>query len=100
MYTRFNALEKKYTMHQDGPSVHIPPDAPGAEFLKYTGSAYQRDITVEQLRERLSTLLRRYVPPVTLPTPIPHIEEATESERSSSCKNPDQTYTPGVDRPL
>ena len=60
---------------------------------------FERDLTVEQLRERLSTLLRRYVPPVTLPTPISHPEEITDiSERSSSYKNPDQTYTPEVDR--
>jgi diadenylate cyclase len=60
---------------------------------------FERDITVEQLRERLSTLLRRYVPPVTLPTPIPQPEDVTEiSERSASYKNPNQTYTPGVDR--
>src|ERR1700752_2427653 len=44
---------------------------------------FERDITVEQLRERLSALLRRYVPPVTLPTPIPQPEDTTESERSS-----------------
>jgi diadenylate cyclase len=60
---------------------------------------FERDITVEQLRERLSTLLRRYVPPVTLPTPISQPEDITDiSERSSSYKNPDQTYTPEVDR--
>jgi hypothetical protein len=36
---------------------------------------------------------------VTLPTPIPQPEDVTEiSERSASYKNPDQTYTPGVDR--
>ena len=29
-----------------------------------------RDLTVEQLRERMSKLLRRYVPPTPLPTPI------------------------------
>src|ERR1700730_249062 len=29
-----------------------------------------RDLTVEKLRERMSTLLRRYVPPPALPTPI------------------------------
>ena len=30
----------------------------------------ERDLTVEQLRERMSNLLRRYVPPTPLPTPI------------------------------
>jgi diadenylate cyclase len=30
----------------------------------------ERDLTVEQLRERMSKLLRRYVPPTPLPTPI------------------------------
>jgi diadenylate cyclase len=34
------------------------------------GGAIERDLTVEQLRERLSNLLRRYVPPTPLPTPI------------------------------
>lgn len=39
------------------------------------GGKIERDLTVEQLRSRLSSLLRRYVPPSTLPTPI-----ATEAE--------------------
>jgi diadenylate cyclase len=30
----------------------------------------ERDLTVEQLRERMSNLLRRYVPPTPLPTPM------------------------------
>src|SRR5579872_1827866 len=30
----------------------------------------ERDLTVEQLRDRMSKLLRRYVPPTPLPTPI------------------------------
>jgi len=34
------------------------------------GGKIERDLTVEELRTRLSTLLRRYVPPATLPTPI------------------------------
>ena len=34
------------------------------------GGKIERDATVEQLRERLGELLRRYVPPSTLPTPI------------------------------
>ncbi|HYL16067.1 MAG TPA: diadenylate cyclase CdaA [Terriglobales bacterium] len=34
------------------------------------GGKIERDLTVEELRTRLSSLLRRYVPPATLPTPI------------------------------
>jgi diadenylate cyclase len=34
------------------------------------GGTIERDLTVEQLRERMSSLLRRYVPPTPLPTPI------------------------------
>jgi diadenylate cyclase len=76
----------------------IVSEETGAISLAVAGN-FERDITVEQLRERLSTLLRRYVPPVTLPTPIPHPEDPAEmSERSASYRNPDQTYTPGVDR--
>ena len=59
----------------------------------------ERDLTGEQLRERLSTLLRRYVPPTTLPTPISAGEEENgEAERTPTLRNPDQTFTPGVDR--
>ena len=50
-------------------------------------------------RERLSALLRRYVPPATLPTPIVNHDEAeADSERVSSSSKTDPTYTPGVDR--
>jgi len=59
----------------------------------------ERDLSVEQLRERLSTLLRRYVPPTTLPTPIATAtEEAADLERAPSYRHPDQSYTPGTDR--
>jgi len=77
----------------------IVSEESGAISLAVAGN-FERDITVEQLRERLSTLLRRYVPPVTLPTPIPQPEDVTEGERSTSYKNPDQAYTPEVDRSL
>ena len=77
----------------------IVSEESGAISLAVAGN-FERDLTVEQLRERLSTLLRRYVPPVTLPTPIPHPEDVAESERSASYKNSDQSYTPGVDRQL
>lgn len=76
----------------------IVSEETGAISLAVAGN-FERDITVEQLRERLSTLLRRYVPPVTLPTPIPQPEDTAEvEERSASHRNPGQSYTPGVDR--
>ena len=34
------------------------------------GGAIERDLTIEQLRDRMGTLLRRYVPPTPLPTTI------------------------------
>lgn len=94
------------TRHRAGIGITEETDAIAAIVSEETGAIslavagnFERDITVEQLRERLSTLLRRYVPPVTLPTPIPQREDPSEmSERSASYKNPDQTYTPGVDR--
>src|ERR1700756_3442224 len=57
----------------------------------------ERELTVEQLRDRMGTLLGRYVPPTPLPTPIVE-EEAAEAERPAGYRNPDQSYTPGVDR--
>jgi hypothetical protein len=63
----------------------------------------ERDLTVEQLRERLGELLRRYVPPSTLPTPITNgIEglEAVEEEtpRSSFSRTVDPRTNPGAGR--
>ncbi|MGC2112593.1 MAG: diadenylate cyclase CdaA [Candidatus Korobacteraceae bacterium] len=42
------------------------------------GGAIERDITVEYLRERLSEVLRRYVPPAALPTAVTDREMAAE----------------------
>jgi diadenylate cyclase len=44
------------------------------------GGNIERDLTVEELRARLSSLLRRYVPPATLPTPIGATENGTADE--------------------
>src|SRR5205085_10849243 len=44
------------------------------------GGKIERDLTVEQLRSRLSSLLHRYVPPTTLPTPIASGAEALDEE--------------------
>ena len=40
------------------------------------GGKIERDLTVDQLRERLGSELRRYMAPVTLPTPIGQREES------------------------
>ncbi|HUC28618.1 MAG TPA: diadenylate cyclase CdaA [Candidatus Acidoferrum sp.] len=40
------------------------------------GGKIERDLTVDQLRERLGSELRRYMGPVTLPTPIAQDEES------------------------
>jgi diadenylate cyclase len=75
----------------------IVSEESGAISLAVSGN-FERDLTVEQLRERLSTLLRRYVPPSTLPTPIATEEETEESEHPASLRKPDQSYSSEVDR--
>jgi diadenylate cyclase len=50
------------------------------------GGVIERDLTVEALRERLSELLRSYVPPASLPTAIqggPENDITSEMERRS-----------------
>jgi diadenylate cyclase len=74
----------------------IVSEESGAISLAVAGN-FERDLTVEQLRERLSALLRRYVPPTTLPTPIVEEEGAAEAERPAGYRNSDQSYTPRVD---
>lgn len=44
------------------------------------GGKIERDLTVEELRGRLSSLLHRYVPPATLPTMNPAAESGMEDE--------------------
>jgi diadenylate cyclase len=78
----------------------IVSEESGAISLAVSGN-FERDLTVEQLRDRLSTLLRRYVPPTTLPTPIASEDEEEETgagERPAGLRNPDQTYSPKADR--
>src|SRR5438132_495351 len=70
----------------------IVSEESGAISLAVAGNI-ERDISVEQLRERLSALLRRYVAPSTLPTPMVTEEENADDERPSSYRNPDQSYT-------
>ena len=60
------------------------------------GGAIERDITVEYLRERMSELLRRYVPTATLPTTVSDRELATE--RSMERLTRDKDLAEGTER--
>jgi diadenylate cyclase len=64
----------------------IVSEETGAISLAVAGSI-ERDLSVEQLRERLSALLRRYVPPATLPTPISTGEEAEEADSRAGSRS-------------
>jgi diadenylate cyclase len=70
------------TRHRAGIGVTEETDAIAVIVSEETGAIslavggkIERDLTVEQLRERLGKLLRRYVPPSTLPTPIANDNE-------------------------
>ena len=66
------------------------------------GGNIERDIEVEQLRARLSALLRRYVAPSTLPTAITNgaatVNDAESPPRASVPPNIDPGLHSGVDR--
>src|SRR5713226_8013150 len=58
------------------------------------GGKIERDLSVEQLRERLSSELRRYMSPVTLPTAIAQEDEsdaALDSPRRATGSRSDDT---------
>jgi diadenylate cyclase len=74
------------TRHRAGIGVTEETDAIAVIVSEETGQIslaigghIERDLTVEQLRERLGRLLRRYVPPSTLPTAIANGSEGWES---------------------
>jgi len=52
------------------------------------GGTIERDLTVEQLRERLSSELRRYMAPVTLPTSIVHGDDESDALLDSPLSDP------------
>ena len=61
------------------------------------GGAIERDITVEYLRERLSEVLRRYVPTATLPTTITD-RELAEDHRGVEHLTRDRDLADGAER--
>ena len=89
------------TRHRAGIGVTEETDAIAVIVSEETGSislavsgTIERDLSVEQLRERLGELLRRYVPPSTLPTPISNgskvLDEAeVESSRATLPRSAD-----------
>ena len=73
------------TRHRAGIGVTEETDAIAVIVSEETGSIslavagkIERDLSVEQLRDRIGELLRRYVPPSTLPTPISNGSEGLE----------------------
>ncbi len=73
------------TRHRAGIGVTEETDAIAVIVSEETGSIslavsgkIERDLSVDQLRDRLGELLRRYVPPSTLPTPISNGSEVLE----------------------
>lgn len=74
------------TRHRAGIGITEETDAIAVIVSEETGAIsiavsgnIERDLTADQLRERLSELLRRYVPPSALPTAI-NTQEADERE--------------------
>ena len=71
------------TRHRAGIGITEETDAIAVIVSEETGAIsmamsgkIERDLTVDQLRERLGSELRRYMGPVTLPTPIAQDEES------------------------
>jgi diadenylate cyclase len=98
------------TRHRAGIGVTEETDAIAVIVSEETGAIslavggkIERDLTVEQVRERIGELLRRYVPPSILPTPITNDgEEGTDAEndsqRISLPRAADSRVSPGGDR--
>jgi len=81
------------TRHRAGIGVTEETDAIAVIVSEETGSIslavsgkIERDLSVEQLRDRLGELLRRYVPPSTLPTPISNDSEVLEDSQPESSR--------------
>ena len=81
------------TRHRAGIGVTEETDAiavivseeTGAISIAY-GGKIDRDLTVDEMRERLGGLLRRFVPPSTLPTPIANEAESLDNEEEPEAR--------------
>ncbi len=82
------------TRHRAGIGITEETDAIAVIVSEETGAIslatlgqIERNLTAEQLRERLSELLHHYVPPATLPTPVTENEEDDITESPSRIGN-------------
>jgi hypothetical protein len=86
------------TRHRAGIGITEETDANAVVCSEETGAIslaiggnIERDLTVEQLRARLSSELRRYMAPVTLPTSIAqNNEDESDTLRDSPLQDPTQ----------
>jgi len=81
------------TRHRAGIGVTEETDAIAVIVSEETGiislavsGKIERDLSVDQLRDRLGELLRRYVPPSTLPTPISNGSEVLDGADAESFR--------------
>ena len=90
------------TRHRAGIGITEETDAVAVIVSEETGAIslavagnIERDLTVERLRERLSSLLRRYVPSPTLPNPVEDNFIEEEPPSSHPPRRQDSTLRPG-----
>ncbi len=94
------------TRHRAGIGITEETDAIAVIVSEETGSislavagTIERDLTVDQLRERMGELLRRYVPPTVLPTPMTNgASILDETEEEMPIRASDQHSKPGAPR--
>ncbi len=94
------------TRHRAGIGITEETDAIAVIVSEETGSislavggTIERDLTVDQLRERMGELLRRYVPPTVLPTPMTNgASILDETEEEMPIRASDQHSKPGSPR--
>ena len=79
------------TRHRAGIGITEETDAIAVIVSEETGGIslalagkIERDISVENLRERLSRLLRTYVAPAVLPTSVPDVDSSDDDNRNES----------------
>src|SRR5690242_3315063 len=89
------------TRHRAGIGVTEETDAIAIIVSEETGSislavggAIERELTVDQLRDRMGTLLRRYVPPTPLPTSVATAGDLLDEENELSVRT-DSRSNPG-----